>query len=247
VTILYRIRNIRKSYGQRTVLAIDDLAVHAGKLYTLTGANGSGKTTLLSILAFLTPPTSGELIYGGGPVRWNNAALLAHRREVTLLHQSPYLFNRSVASNVAFGLRMRGIRGDEQHRRVEEALELVGLSGFGRRSARELSGGEAQRVAMARALVLRPRVLLLDEPLANVDRQTSDLLEKLIVSLPGRGTTIIMTTHDPEHPDRLGGELIHLVAGELAGPVPSDSSPVKEGEYIQCRPLKKPAASFLTV
>ncbi|MCM2359308.1 MAG: ATP-binding cassette domain-containing protein [Geobacteraceae bacterium] len=246
MSIIYRLRNIRKSYGQRTVLAIDDLAVRAGRLYTLTGANGSGKTTLLSILAFLTQPSSGELIYGGGPVRWNNASLLTPRREVTLLHQAPYLFNGSVAGNVAFGLRMRGIRGEEQHRRVEEALDLVGLAGFGQRRARELSGGEAQRVAMARALVLRPRVLLLDEPLANVDRQTSDLLEKLVVALPGQGTTVIMTTHDPEHPDRLGGELIHLVAGELAGPAPAAASPVKEGEYQKCRPLKKPAASFLT-
>lgn len=244
--IIYRLRNIRKSYGRRTVLAIDDLVLRAGNLYTLTGANGSGKTTLLSLLAFLTQPTSGELIYEGGPVRWNNAALLPPRREVTLLHQSPYLFSGTVASNVAFGLRVRGVRGEEQHRRVEEALELVGLSGFGHRRARELSGGEAQRVAMARALVLRPRVLLLDEPLANVDRQTSDLIEKLVVSLPCRGTTVIMTTHDPEHPDRLGGELIHLVAGELAEPVPSGASSVKEGEYEQCRPLKKPAASFLT-
>lgn len=218
---LYRLRNIRKSYGQRTVLDIKDLVLHAGKLYTVTGANGSGKSSLLSILAFLVPPTAGELFYGGVPVRWNNAALLALRREVTLLHQSPYLFNGSVFSNVAYALKLRGIRGDEQHRRVEEALEHVGLPGFGHRKARELSGGEAQRVAMARALALRPRVLLLDEPLANVDRPTSDFLESLVASLPDQGTTVIMITHDPEHPDRLGGERIHLVAGELAEPLPA--------------------------
>lgn len=218
---LYRLSNIRKSYGQRTVLAIDELVLRRGTLYTLTGANGSGKSTLLSILAFLAPPTSGELFYEETPVRWNNAALLPLRREVTLLHQSPYLFNGTVSSNVAYGLKLRGARGEGQHRRVEEALELVGLSGFEHRRARELSGGEAQRVAMARALALRPRVLLLDEPFANVDRDTSALLEELVVSLPGRGTTVIMTTHDPEHPDRLGGELIHLVSGELAGPLPA--------------------------
>ncbi|MBI1921988.1 MAG: ATP-binding cassette domain-containing protein [Geobacter sp.] len=218
---LYRLSNIRKSYGQRTVLAINELVLRPGTLYTLTGANGSGKSTLLSILAFLSPPASGELFFGGAPVRWNNAALLPLRRAVTLLHQSPYLFNGSVFSNVAYGLKLRAIRGDEQHRRVEEALMMVGLAGFEHRRARELSGGEAQRVAMARALALGPRVLLLDEPFANVDRDTSALLEELVVSLPGRGTTVIMTTHDPEHPDRLGGELIHLVAGELAGPLPA--------------------------
>lgn len=213
---LYRLNAIRKNHGERTVLAIDDLALAAGKLYTLTGANGSGKTTLLTLLAFLDPPTSGELHFGGEPVRWTNGALLPLRRKVTLLHQSPYLFNGSVFANVALGLKVRGIRGDERHRRVEEALDLVGLTGFGHRRARELSGGESQRVAMARALVLKPAVLLLDEPLANVDRGTCELLERVIVSLPGRGTTVIMTTHDPAHPGRLGGERLHLVGGTLA-------------------------------
>ncbi|AJE02730.1 ATP-binding cassette domain-containing protein [Geobacter pickeringii] len=213
---LYRLNAIRKKHGERTVLAIDDLALAAGKLYTLTGANGSGKTTLLTLLAFLDPPTSGELHFGGEPVRWTNGTLLPLRRQVTLLHQSPYLFNGSVFANVAFGLKVRGIRGDERRRRVEEALALVGLTGFDHRRARELSGGECQRVAMARALVLKPTVLLLDEPLANVDRETCELLERVIVSLPGSGTTVIMTTHDPEHPGRLGGERLHLVGGEFA-------------------------------
>jgi tungstate transport system ATP-binding protein len=212
---LYHLNAVRKSYGQRTVLAIDDLALAAGRLYTLTGANGSGKTTLLTLLALLAPPSAGELIFNGKPVRWTNAELLPLRRQVTLLHQSPYLFNGSVFSNVAFGLKMRGIRGEEKQRRVEKTLGLVGLSEFGNRRARELSGGECQRVAMARALALEPKVLLLDEPLANVDRATCDILEQVIVSLPDRGTTVIMTTHDPEHPNRLGGEQIHLVAGEL--------------------------------
>ncbi|RNC66327.1 MAG: ATP-binding cassette domain-containing protein [Desulfuromonadales bacterium] len=213
---LYRLIGIRKSHGQRTVLAIDDLALYPGKLYTLTGANGAGKTTLLNLLALLTPPCGGELRYEEEPVRWSNAALLPLRRQVTLLHQSPYLFDGIVFTNVAFGLKLRGIRGEEKQRRVKQALELVGLPGFGQRRARELSGGEAQRVAMARALALEPKVLLLDEPLANVDRATSEYLEGVIAALPGRGTTVIMTTHDPEHPGRLGGELIHLVAGELA-------------------------------
>jgi len=216
VTPLYRLIGIRKFHGQRTVLAIDDLALQQGKLYTLTGPNGAGKTTLLTLLALLTPPSAGVLRYAGEPVRWTNAALLPLRRQVTLLHQSPYLFDGSVFANVAFGLKLRGIRGNGKQRRVEQALELVGLPDFGHRRARELSGGEAQRVAMARALALEPRVLLLDEPLANVDRTTSEFLEGVIAALPERGTTVIMTTHDPEHPDRLGGELIHLVDGELA-------------------------------
>jgi tungstate transport system ATP-binding protein len=114
---------------------------------------------------------------------------------------------------VAFGLKVRGIPGEEQRRIVDRALDGVGLQGFRDRKARELSGGEAQRVAMARALALNPEVLLLDEPLANIDRETAGLLETVIASLPARGTTVVMTTHDPDHPGRLNGESIHLEGG----------------------------------
>ncbi|HEY6008301.1 MAG TPA: ABC transporter ATP-binding protein, partial [Geobacteraceae bacterium] len=140
------------------------------------------------------------------------------RREVTLLHQAPYLFNTSVRGNIVFGLKARGVTGPEQRRRVEEALELVGLAAFLKRKARELSGGEAQRVALARALALRPKVLLLDEPLANVDRASAELLEEVILSLPARGTSVIISTHDPEHRHRFGTNRIHLVAGRPAVP-----------------------------
>lgn len=214
--ILYHLDSIRKNYGQRTVLDIPDLPIHAGKLYLLTGANGSGKSTLLSILALLSAPTSGTVTFGDQPVSWQNGSLLAARRRVTLLHQAPYLFNESVHANVAFGLRARGISGSEQQQLIEQALAMVELSGFQKRKARELSGGEAQRVAMARALAIRPEVLLLDEPLANVDRDMALLLECLIASLPEQGTSVIMTTHDPGQPERLACERIHLVAGRLA-------------------------------
>ncbi len=215
---LYQLNAIRKSYGSREALAIDELTIQAGRCYTLTGPNGSGKSTLLQILAFLFPPTAGQLLFCGEPVSWKNGPLLRLRRQVTLLHQAPYLFTTSVRANVAFGLKARGITGSEQHRLVDEALELVGLSAFQKRKARELSGGEAQRVAMARALAFGPKVLLLDEPLANVDRKSAELLEEVIISLPARGTSVIITTHDPEHRQRFGTDRIHLVAGKLAAP-----------------------------
>jgi tungstate transport system ATP-binding protein len=243
---LYRLNGLSKSYGRRTALVVADLTLRPGMLYTLTGANGSGKTTLLSILAFLTSPTAGVLYYRGERVRRDNASLLQLRREVTLLHQSPYLFNGSVQANVSFGLRIRGIRGEELRRGVGEALELVGLGGFEHRSTHELSGGEAHRVALARALALRPRVLLLDEPLANVDRTTTELLENVIVSLPAQGTTVVITTHDPELLLRLGGERIHLVAGEPAAQLCPEPATVA-GEFAPYRPLTKPAVSFMTL
>jgi tungstate transport system ATP-binding protein len=215
---LYYLKDLRKSYGPREVLAIDELSIRAGCIYTLTGPNGSGKSTLLNILAFLSPPTAGEVWFAGAPAAWNGASLLMLRRNVTLLHQAPYLFDTSVRANIVFGLRTRGITGSEQRRRMDEALELVDLNGFQKRKARELSGGEAQRVALARALALRPKVLLLDEPLANVDRKCAELLEEVILALPARGTSVIISTHDPEHRQRFGSNRIHLVAGRPAVP-----------------------------
>ena len=215
---LYHLKDLRKSYGPREVLAIDELAIRAGCIYTLTGPNGSGKSTLLNILALLSPPTAGAVWFAGEAVAWNGASLLRMRRDVTLLHQAPYLFDTSVRANIVFGLRARGITGQEQQRRVDEALELVDLAGFQKRKARELSGGEAQRVALARALALEPKALLLDEPLANVDRKSAELLEEVIIALPARGTSIIISTHDPEHRHRFGGNRIHLVAGRPAVP-----------------------------
>lgn len=215
---IYRLDSIRKCYGSNVALDIEELTIAEGRLYTLTGANGAGKSTLLSILAFLAPPTSGEVFYDGKRVVRDPVSIVEYRRKVTLLHQSPYLFGGTVYDNVAFGLKARGIQGETRQRRVDKALDDVGLQGFRDRKARELSGGEAQRVAMARALVLEPEVLLLDEPLANIDRGTTGLLETVIASLPLRGTTVVLITHDPDQPDRLNGESIVLEGGKVVMP-----------------------------
>ncbi len=215
---LYRLHAIRKRYGSNLALDIGELSIAEGRLYTLTGANGAGKSTLLNILAFLAPPTSGEIFYAGKRVDRDRGGMEEYRRKVTLLHQSPYLFGGTVHDNVAFGLKVRGIRGEELRRRIDMALDTVGLQGFRERKARELSGGEAQRVAMARALALKPEVLLLDEPLANIDRETTGLLEAVIAKLPSQGTTVVMTTHDPHHPGRLNGESIFLEGGRIVTP-----------------------------
>lgn len=215
---LYRLRSVTRRYGSNVAIDIDSLTIDSGRLYTLTGANGAGKSTLLGVLSFLTPPTAGEIFYAGKRVHWKRDVLMRLRRRVTLLHQSPYLFGGTVFRNVAYGLKARGIAGKEALRAVDRALETVELEGFRDRDARELSGGEAQRVAVARALALAPEVLLLDEPLANIDRKTAVLLEAVIVSLPSRGTTVVMTTHDPDHPARRGGVPIALEEGKVAPP-----------------------------
>lgn len=213
---LYRLEAIRKRYGSRVALEVPELAIGEGGIHSLTGPNGSGKSTLLALLAFLSPPTSGTLYYGGKCVGWEARSLVALRKEVTLLHQSPYLFEGSVSDNIAYGLKVRGAHEEIRQSRIAESLEMVGLSGFGLRRAKALSGGEMQRVALARALALCPRVLLLDEPLANVDRASAEVIRAVILGLPERGTTVIMTTHDPVPPERINGEVIRLEGGRLS-------------------------------
>jgi tungstate transport system ATP-binding protein len=208
--------SVRKCYGNRTALDLDRLALWPGRLYILKGSNGSGKSTLLCILAFLLQPDSGELTYKGERVNYNSNGLDRLRKGVTLLHQSPYLFAGTVFGNVAFGPKVSGIRGEELRRTVSESLDLVGLKGFEERKVGQLSGGESRRVALARSLALKPEVLLLDEPLANVDKDSAQLIERLISALPASGTLVVISTHDPQQEERLKGEVIRLLDGRIA-------------------------------
>jgi len=212
---LYRLDGVRKLYGDRLALDVPFLALREEALYLLSGPNGSGKTTLLRLLAFLLPPTAGTLSYRGTAVEWKDGALLPLRREVTLLHQAPYLFDRSVFDNVAYGLRVRGTDVGAAHRRVVESLQAVGLDGFGGRKARELSGGERQRVALARALAVSPRVLLLDEPLSGVDKPSADVIRDVIGALPAGGTTVVLATHERAPFPGGRGERLRLSEGAL--------------------------------
>lgn len=210
---LYTLRNIRRDFDGRTVLNIESLDLDDGRIYTLTGANGAGKSTLLLMLAFLLQPSAGEIVFRGKSVDWSHGFLHHLRRDVTLVHQAPYLFGTSVFENIARGMRFRGAGREHIRRMVKQALDVVGLADFEKRNAKKLSGGETQRVALARALVLKPTVLLLDEPFANVDVATVAVLDEVIRALPAQGSTVILTTHDPGHAQRLDSTIIHLRAG----------------------------------
>jgi tungstate transport system ATP-binding protein len=224
MTAEYKLTSVRKSYGSRLALEVDALTLLPGRLYVLTGPNGSGKSTLLNILAFLMKPDGGEVAFAGHPVTWKHEELFRLRKQVTLLHQAPYLFGGTVFGNLAFGLKARGVNGEKLRQSVSDALRLVGLAGFEQRNIKQLSGGEAQRVALARALVLNPEVLLVDEPLASVDRASTEVLETVIASLPMRGATVIMSTHDQLAGQRLNGDIIRL----LEGRVEPTSEPARE-------------------
>jgi len=225
---VYRLESVTRRYDGKVALAVPSLALFEGRLYLLAGPNGAGKSTLLSILAFLLPPSGGGVFYRGARIEAGTSNAFRVRREVTLLHQSPYLFDDTVFGNIAFGLSVRGTRGDDLRRKVADALDSVGLGGFERRNARLLSVGEAQRVAMARALALSPRILLLDEPLASVDRETADLLREVIAALPQTGTTVMMATHGDENLAGAGFEILRIEDGRIEGfPEPDRANPFR--------------------
>ncbi len=200
-------------------LQIDRLDLQPGKIYLLEGGNGAGKSTLLQLLALLLPPAAGIIRFAGEPVA-EEAQRQRLRRQITLVEQNPYLFDTSVYRNLAFGLRLREVRGELQDRRIRQALERVGLGGFEGRSARALSGGETRRVALARAMVLRPQLLLLDEPTAGLDRETLPVFEECLAALPTQGTTVVVASHDGDQSRRLSGEVLTLDRGSLLAAAP---------------------------
>ena len=203
-------------------LEIERLALQPGRIYLLAGPNGAGKSTLLGILALLLVPQRGELRYAGRPVA-GAAERQRLRRQITLVEQNPFLFDTSVYKNLAFGLRLRDIHGELQRERIARALQAVGLEGFEDRRAPALSGGETRRVALARALVLRPQLLLLDEPTAGLDRATLPIFEECLAALPAQGTTVVVAGHDADQSRRLAGEMLTLTAGRLVSPAAARS------------------------
>ena len=228
----YQLSSIQALYGSTLGVDVDELTITAGGLHVLVGANGSGKSTLLGILAFLNRPSHGKMSFDGVPVNWEPKECTLLRRRVTLLHQNPYMFSGTVAANVSFGLMARGFSKESAQSVVKESLERVGLTGFESRKAKQLSGGESRRVALARALACKTDVLLLDEPMANVDRATADLLESLLASLAAGGMTIVMSSHDELLGAKLGAKVIHLEDGKLSrtpGPSPSSEFPHSTG------------------
>lgn len=214
-TPVFELQNVRQVYGKRLALEIEALQIEAGAITGLAGHNGSGKSTLLRMLAFLEVPAHGRLLYQGGEMA-SDAQREEARRRVTLLTQEPYLLKRSVFANVAYGLKLRGQGGNME--RVRESLQMVGLDpdNFGARSWHELSGGEAQRVALAQRLALRPKVLLLDEPTASLDEESAELVKSASVTAREQwGATLVIVSHDREWLEAVCDSIVRLKQGRL--------------------------------
>ena len=208
-----RVSGLRKAFG--VVVAVADVSLDAapGEFLSLLGPSGCGKSTVLRMVAGLVEPDAGQIVLAGEDI----TAVPVHRRNLGLVFQSYALFpHMTVFENVAFGLRRRGVAEAELRPRVERMLELVRLGPLGARHPRELSGGQQQRVALARALVTEPRVLLLDEPLSNLDALLRDEMRVELKRLQERlGTTMIFVTHDQAEALILSDRVVVMEAGRV--------------------------------
>ena len=213
-TPLVELREIVVMRGARPVLAVEHLAVAEGETLAIVGPNGAGKSTLLLMLASLVRPQSGRLLLRGSPVGRRDE--LAHRRRIGLVLADPLLFGASVFANVASGLRFRGVPDDEVRERVARWLDRLGVGHLSDRPARQISSGEAQRVSLARAFVLEPDLLLLDEPFASVDAATrAQLVDDLDDLLRTTPVTCVVVTHDLDEAVRVGDRMAVLVDGRI--------------------------------
>ncbi|MFQ6094546.1 MAG: ATP-binding cassette domain-containing protein [Candidatus Bathyarchaeia archaeon] len=212
---LIELRDIVKKYGETVALNGVNLKVDEGDFLAVVGPNGAGKTTLLKIMAGIEEPTSGEVYYRNRKIGCGDLEFL--RKRCTMVFQRTIVFNTTVYNNIAYGLKIRGIPKDEIQRRVHEALKLVKLEGFEKLSAKKLSGGQQQRVSLARALALKSELLLLDEPTANLDPQTTSLVEDLMDYINREGeTTIVMATHNIFQVQKVPRRAALLLHGRVA-------------------------------
>jgi len=221
--MLLSIQDISKRFGDKLALADVSFDVAEGEIFCLLGPSGCGKTTLLRIVAGLETPDAGRLLLEGQDI----APVPPHRRDFGLMFQDFALFpHKNVFDNVVFGLRMRQEEGQGTaiRERVGEVLALVGLQGFEQRSVNQLSGGEAQRVALARSLAPRPRLLMLDEPLGSLDRALRErLMTELRDILKGVGVTALYVTHDQAEAFAIADRAVVMNAGRVEQIGPPES------------------------
>jgi len=205
-----QLKNVKKSYGSIKALEDINLEVIGGKTITLIGINGAGKTTLLRVIAGLEERDKGNILIDGKDINGKKLRQIA-----TLVFQKTVMFNRSVYGNLAYGLRIRGKKDSEIKEKIDRELNAVGLRNFEKRKARKTSGGEQQRMALARAFLLNPRILLLDEPTANLDPNNATIIERAIASRKKEDGIIIMATHNLAQARRLADEIIHIYNGRI--------------------------------
>jgi energy-coupling factor transporter ATP-binding protein EcfA2 len=213
--VLFDITNLEIKYGIDTVLTIDKLIIHRGERIALTGPNGAGKSTLLKCLNGLTPASAGRVDFMGK----DSSDSLELRRRSVYMHQMPYIMTGSIAYNVGYGCRARKMPTKEIDLRVQAMLTMLGLAYFGKRRHVALSGGEAQRVALARVLAPQCDILLLDEPTANVDVESRLLVQKALLTTTSEGVTLIFSSHDKELNNAIANRRIEFDRGRIVSDI----------------------------
>ena len=211
---MIEIRNLQIQRNGHEVLRIDSLNIQRGEMLTVVGPNGSGKSTLLLALGHLLKPTRGEILYEGKPLwQWNE---LVDRRKISFVFQAPLLMDLTVEQNIGLGLKFRGMSRSEIRIRVDRWMKELGVESLSKRQAGQLSGGEAQRVSLARAFVLEPELLLLDEPFSALDPPTrAKLLEDLSALLKEQQRTTVFVTHSVEEALQMSHSIAVIVGGML--------------------------------
>jgi tungstate transport system ATP-binding protein len=233
---MIQIRDLLIERNGRDVLRIDSLDVQRGETLTVVGPNGSGKSTLLLSLARLLKPSRGDILYEGKPLKeWNE---LDYRRRISYVFQAPLLIDMTVEQNVALGLKFRGTPKQEMHERAWKWMKQLGVESLATRRAGQLSGGEAQRVSLARAFVLEPELLLLDEPFAALDPPThAKLLGDLSTILKQDHRTAVFVTHNLSEAAKVSHRIAVIVGGVLRQ--------VGTAKQIKSRPADATVAAFL--
>lgn len=200
-----QITNLKKSYGEREILNINNLIMEKGKITAITGPNGCGKTTLLNIVAGLDNCFSGNILYDNEKI---NKKII---NNMTIVFQKPYLFKRTVYENIEYPLKIRGINRESRNKKVLSIIKNLEIEDLMDKKAHLLSGGESQKVALARALVFKPELLLLDEPTSNIDPDSIKILEREIIRFNEETkSTVIIVTHNIDQSKRLGHEIFQM-------------------------------------
>jgi len=222
--------NISYSSNGQSIIDGISLAIEAGPSTIILGANGAGKSVLMRLMHGLVAPTTGR-------VRWNEPDAASLRRRQAMVFQRPVMLRRSALANVVYAMAVAGVPAAEREAQALTALDEVGLRQLAHRPARVLSGGEQQRLALARAWALHPEVLFLDEPTANLDPAAVREIETVIKAFDAAGTKIVMATHNLGQARRLGDEVIYLQAGRVM-----ERAPI---EQFFARPATADAAAFM--
>jgi len=215
--LIYELNNVKQAFGKRVVLDIDNFVMNKGEIIALLGPNGSGKSTLLNILAFLARPKEGKVSFLGQEDVYQNKNLTPVRQHVTLVHQQPIMLSGTVLYNVEYPLIARKVPSKQRREVAERYIFMLGMESFMYERAEKLSGGESQRIAIARAFSCMPEVILMDEPTASVDSNFRSHIEKLIrMANKEYNVSIIFTTHDPTQVSSLADRNIYLEMGKIA-------------------------------